>query len=156
MHSGSRTRWLRPAAQIAERAGFAEFTVMDHYFQMDALRSAEEPMLEAYTTLVYVAAVTERMRLGVLVSGVMYRYPRLLAKIVTTLDVLSGGRAIGYWRVVVRAGTGVGCARGSRQGAIRAAGGDAADLSADVERQQRALPGDALSNWRRRCACPRR
>src|SRR6478735_9613266 len=84
---------LVTAAQIAERAGFAEFTVMDHYFQMDALRSAEEPMLEAYTTLGYVAAVTERMRLGVLVSGVMYRYPGLLAKIVTTLDVLSGGRA---------------------------------------------------------------
>jgi alkanesulfonate monooxygenase SsuD/methylene tetrahydromethanopterin reductase-like flavin-dependent oxidoreductase (luciferase family) len=60
---------------------------------MDALGSADEPMLEAYTTLGYVAAVTKRIRLGVLVTGVMYRYPGLLTKIVTTLDVLSGGRA---------------------------------------------------------------
>ena len=65
---------------------------MDHYFQMDHAGSAAEPMLEAYTTLGYVAARTERMTLGVLVSGVMYRHPGLLAKIVTTLDVLSGGR----------------------------------------------------------------
>jgi F420-dependent oxidoreductase-like protein len=84
---------LCAAARIAEQADFAEFTVMDHYFQMEALRSADEPMLEAYTTLGYVAALTERMRLGVLVTGVMYRYPGLLAKIVTTLDVLSAGRA---------------------------------------------------------------
>jgi F420-dependent oxidoreductase-like protein len=84
---------LGAAARIAEQAGFAEFTVMDHYFQMDALGSADEPMLEAYTTLGYVAALTERMRLSVLVTGVMYRYPGLLAKIVTTLDVLSAGRA---------------------------------------------------------------
>ena len=81
------------AAKLAEQAGFAEFTVMDHYFQMEHAGSADEPMLEAYTTLGYVAALTERMRLGVLVTGVMYRYPGLLAKIVTTLDVLSGGRA---------------------------------------------------------------
>ena len=66
---------------------------MDHFFQMEALAPAEEPMLEAYTTLGYVAAQTQRMTLGVLVTGVMYRYPGLLAKTVTTLDVLSGGRA---------------------------------------------------------------
>jgi F420-dependent oxidoreductase-like protein len=84
---------LGAAAKIAEEAGFAEFTVMDHYFQMDARGSADEPMLEAYTTLGYVAALTKRIRLGVLVTGVMYRYPGLLTKIVTTLDVLSGGRA---------------------------------------------------------------
>jgi F420-dependent oxidoreductase-like protein len=84
---------LGEAAAIAEQAGFAEFTVMDHYFQMEAVAAADEPMLEAYTTLGYVAALTQRMRLGVLVTGVMYRYPGLLAKIVTTLDVLSGGRA---------------------------------------------------------------
>ena len=64
---------------------------MDHYFQMEFTTSAEEPMHEAYTTLGYLAAKTERMTLGVLVTGVMYRYPGLLAKIVTTLDVLSGG-----------------------------------------------------------------
>ncbi|MBY8856524.1 LLM class F420-dependent oxidoreductase [Nocardia sp. CA2R105] len=84
---------LARTAQIAEQAGFAEFTVMDHYFQMELRGTADEPMLEAYTTLGYVAALTERMRLAVLVTGVMYRYPGLLAKIVSTLDVLSGGRA---------------------------------------------------------------
>src|SRR6478672_3783170 len=65
---------------------------MDHYFQMEQAGSADEPMLEAYTTLGYVAALTRRMTLGVLVTGVMYRHPGLLAKIVTTLDVVSGGR----------------------------------------------------------------
>ncbi|WP_036375693.1 LLM class F420-dependent oxidoreductase [Micromonospora sp. ATCC 39149] len=84
---------LAETATLAEQAGFASFTVMDHYFQMEAQAPAEEPMLEAYTTLGYVAALTRRMTLGVLVTGVMYRYPGLLAKIVTTLDVLSGGRA---------------------------------------------------------------
>ncbi|MEV2237192.1 TIGR03560 family F420-dependent LLM class oxidoreductase [Micromonospora sp. NPDC049891] len=84
---------LARTAEIAEEAGFSAFTVMDHYFQMEGMASAEEPMLEAYTTLGYLAARTERMTLGVLVTGVMYRYPGLLAKIVTTLDVLSGGRA---------------------------------------------------------------
>ncbi|MBW4701646.1 MULTISPECIES: LLM class F420-dependent oxidoreductase [unclassified Micromonospora] len=84
---------LIETATIAEEAGVASFTVMDHYFQMEAMAPAEEPMLEAYTTLGFVAARTSRMTLGVLVTGVMYRYPGLLAKIVTTLDVLSGGRA---------------------------------------------------------------
>ncbi|MEW2144281.1 LLM class F420-dependent oxidoreductase [Micromonospora vinacea] len=84
---------LSQTAAIAEQAGVASFTVMDHFFQMDAVFAAEEPMLEAYTTLGYVAAMTQRMTLGVLVTGVMYRYPGLLAKTVTTLDVLSGGRA---------------------------------------------------------------
>jgi F420-dependent oxidoreductase-like protein len=84
---------LAEAARIAEDAGVSSFTVMDHFFQMEARVSADEPMLESYTTLGYVAAKTERMTLGVLVTGVMYRYPGLLAKTVTTLDVLSGGRA---------------------------------------------------------------
>jgi F420-dependent oxidoreductase-like protein len=84
---------LAETARVAEQAGFSTFTVMDHYFQMEHAGSAAEPMLEAYTTLGYVAATTERMTLGVLVTGVMYRHPGLLAKIVTTLDVLSEGRA---------------------------------------------------------------
>src|SRR6266511_1006552 len=84
---------LADTAQVAEQAGVSSFTVMDHYFQMEQAAAAEEPMLEGYTTLGYVAGKTERMTLGVLVTGVMYRYPGLLAKIVTTLDVLSGGRA---------------------------------------------------------------
>ncbi|EKX64386.1 F420-dependent oxidoreductase family protein [Streptomyces ipomoeae 91-03] len=84
---------LAETARVAEQAGVASFTVMDHYFQMDALAPAEEPMLEGYTTLGYLAAVTERMTLGMLVTGVMYRYPGILAKTMTTLDVLSGGRS---------------------------------------------------------------
>ena len=83
---------LSETARIADEAGFSGFSVMDHYFQMEHTGSAAEPMLEAYTTLGHVAARTERMTLGVLVTGVMYRHPGLLAKIVTTLDVLSGGR----------------------------------------------------------------
>jgi F420-dependent oxidoreductase-like protein len=84
---------LTETARVAEQAGFSTFTVMDHYFQMEYAGSAAEPMLEAYTTLGHVAGRTERMTLGVLVTGVMYRHPGLLAKIVTTLDVLSLGRA---------------------------------------------------------------
>jgi F420-dependent oxidoreductase-like protein len=83
---------LRETAQIADQAGVHAFSVMDHFFQME-MAGAQEPMLEAYTTLGHVAALTERIQLGVLVTGVMYRYPGLLAKTVTTLDVLSGGRA---------------------------------------------------------------
>jgi F420-dependent oxidoreductase-like protein len=84
---------LAETARVADQAGISSFTVMDHFFQMEQAGSAAEPMLEGYTTLGYVAAVTERMTLGVLVTGVMYRYPGLLAKTLTTLDVLSGGRA---------------------------------------------------------------
>jgi F420-dependent oxidoreductase-like protein len=84
---------LAETARVAEQGGFATFTVMDHWFQMEQAGSAAEPMLEAYTTLGHVAALSERMTLGVLVTGVMYRHPGLLAKTVTTLDVLSGGRA---------------------------------------------------------------
>jgi F420-dependent oxidoreductase-like protein len=84
---------LAETARIAEQAGISSFTVMDHYFQMEGMAAADEPMLEGYTTLGYLAGRTERMTLGLLVTGVMYRYPGLLAKIVTTLDVLSGGRA---------------------------------------------------------------
>ena len=84
---------LGETARIADEAGLASLTVMDHFFQMEAVAPADEPMLEAYTALGFVAARTRRLTLGVLVTGVMYRYPGLLAKTVTTLDVLSGGRA---------------------------------------------------------------
>jgi F420-dependent oxidoreductase-like protein len=80
-------------AVAAEDAGCAWFTAMDHYFQMEQFSTAHDPMLEGYSVLNFVAAKTEKLRLGLLVSGVTYRYPGLLAKIVTTLDVLSGGRA---------------------------------------------------------------
>jgi F420-dependent oxidoreductase-like protein len=85
---------VRDTAEAAEAAGCTMFTCMDHYFQMEGFTRAEDPMLEGYTTLGYVAARTESMTLGLLVTGVSYRYPGLLAKIVTTLDVLSGGRAM--------------------------------------------------------------
>ncbi len=85
---------VRDTAEAAETAGCTMFTCMDHYFQMEAFTRAEDPMLEGYTTLGYVAGRTETMTLGLLVTGVTYRHPGLLAKIVTTLDVLSGGRAM--------------------------------------------------------------
>ena len=84
---------LTSLAQTAESIGVRTLSVMDHWFQMDRMWPAEEPMLEGYTTLGFVAAKTERLRVRLLVSGVTYRYPGLLAKTVTTLDVLSGGRA---------------------------------------------------------------
>jgi F420-dependent oxidoreductase-like protein len=80
-------------ARAADQGGFAAMTVMDHWFQMIPLGGSAEPMLEGYTTLGYLAGVTERMELGTLVTGVTYRHPALLAKTVATLDVLSQGRA---------------------------------------------------------------
>ncbi|WP_340318293.1 LLM class F420-dependent oxidoreductase [Rhizorhabdus argentea] len=80
-------------ARRAEALGIRALSFMDHYFQMDNVAPAEDPMLEGYTTLGFVAALTSRLRLRLLVTGVTYRYPGALAKIVTTLDVLSGGRA---------------------------------------------------------------
>ncbi len=85
---------LTETARVADQGGVAQFTVMDHWFQMEPLGGPPEPMLEGYTTLGYLAAVTERLRLSLLVTGVTYRHPGLLAKTVTTLDVLSGGRAM--------------------------------------------------------------
>ncbi|QOV40451.1 LLM class F420-dependent oxidoreductase [Streptomyces ferrugineus] len=84
---------LAAAGTAAEEAGVSWLSVMDHYFQMEFNDRAEDPMLEAYTTLGYLAAHTSTLRLGALVTGVTYRHPGLLAKIVTTLDLLSGGRA---------------------------------------------------------------
>jgi F420-dependent oxidoreductase-like protein len=84
---------LAATARAAEDGGADQFTLMDHWFQIAPIGAPNEPMLEGYTALGYVAAQTERMRLGLLVTGVTYRHPGLLAKIVTTLDVLSGGRA---------------------------------------------------------------
>jgi F420-dependent oxidoreductase-like protein len=84
---------LSDLAQTAEALGVRTLSVMDHWFQMEAFWPADEPMLEGYTSLSFVAARTERLRVRLLVGGVTYRHPGLLAKTVTTLDVLSGGRA---------------------------------------------------------------
>jgi F420-dependent oxidoreductase-like protein len=80
-------------ARTAEAVGVRTLSFMDHFFQMDMMAPAEDPMLEGYTALGFVAALTERLRMRLLVTGVTYRHPGLLAKTVTTLDVLSGGRA---------------------------------------------------------------
>jgi F420-dependent oxidoreductase-like protein len=84
---------LRRLGAAVEEAGVTDLTFMDHWFQMEQFAPASDPMLEGYTTLSYLAAHTEAVRLGLLVTGVTYRHPGLLAKVVTTLDVLSGGRA---------------------------------------------------------------
>jgi F420-dependent oxidoreductase-like protein len=81
------------AAQ-AEESGFDTVMVMDHFYQLPALGAPDQPMLEAYTLLGAIAARTSRVRLATLVTGNTYRNPALLAKIVTTLDVISGGRAL--------------------------------------------------------------
>ena len=80
-------------ARNAEAAGITRITVMDHFWQIRGVGPAEHEMLEAYTTLGFLAAHTQTVRLHTLVTGVIYRQPALLAKAVTTLDVLSGGRA---------------------------------------------------------------
>lgn len=81
-------------AQAAEKAGFDLVTVMDHFYQIRGVGPETEPMLEAYTTLAGIAGKTSRVKLGALVTGVTYRNPALLVKQVTTLDVISRGRAV--------------------------------------------------------------
>jgi F420-dependent oxidoreductase-like protein len=81
-------------ARNAEASGMASLWVMDHFFQISMVGPPEHEMLEGYTALAFAAGVTERIRLGTMVTGVTYRHPGVLVKTVTTLDVLSGGRAI--------------------------------------------------------------
>jgi len=84
---------LAEIARAAESAGFYSVWVMDHFFQIGMVGPYELDMLEGYTALGYLAAVTHRVKLGTMVTGVIYRYPGLLVKAMTTLDVLSGGRS---------------------------------------------------------------
>jgi len=84
---------LGRAAALAEQAGLSTVWVMDHFFQIPPIGPADQEMLEGYSLLSFLAGHTRRIRLGTLVTGVTYRHPGLLVKTVTTLDVLSGGRA---------------------------------------------------------------
>ena len=84
---------LARVARDADEAGFDSLWVMDHFFQIAPVGPVELDMLEAYTTLGFIAAHTSRARIGTMVTGVSYRHPGLLVKQVTTLDILSGGRA---------------------------------------------------------------
>jgi F420-dependent oxidoreductase-like protein len=77
----------------ADQGGLDSLWVMDHFFQIPTIGEASEPMLEGYSALAFAAGISERISLGTLVTGVTYRHPGILAKTVTTLDVLSGGRA---------------------------------------------------------------
>jgi F420-dependent oxidoreductase-like protein len=97
--------------QAAEKAGFDMITVMDHFYQIGVVGPEEEPMLEAYTALGALAMKTNRVMLGTMVTGVTYRNPAMLAKIVTTLDVISKGRAVmgigAAWNESEHAGYGI-------------------------------------------------
>jgi F420-dependent oxidoreductase-like protein len=98
-------------AQAAEKAGFDMVTVMDHFYQIGVVGSEEEPMLEGYAVLSALAMRTNKVLLGTMVSGVTYRNPAMLAKIVTTLDVISRGRAVlglgAAWNESEHAGYGI-------------------------------------------------
>jgi F420-dependent oxidoreductase-like protein len=85
---------LAAVVRAGDQAGFDSIAVMDHFFQIGAVGPTENDMLEAYTTLGFIAAHTEHAKLLTVVTGVLYRHPGLLAKAITTLDVLSGGRAV--------------------------------------------------------------
>ena len=85
---------LLSTATAAEDIGATMFTLADHFFQMEAVGRAEDPFLEGYTSLGYLAGRTTNITLALLVTGVTYRHPGLLAKTVTTLDVLSQGRSM--------------------------------------------------------------
>ena len=84
---------LAAIARAADDGGFASLWVMDHFFQIEIVGPAEQEMLEGYSALAWMAGLTERITLGTLVTGVTYRHPGILAKTVSTLDVLSGARA---------------------------------------------------------------
>jgi F420-dependent oxidoreductase-like protein len=84
---------LGQIARAADQAGFDAISVMDHFFQIGMVGPPEREMLESYTALAFMAGQTSRVKLGAMVTGVVYRHPGILVKTVTSLDVLSGGRA---------------------------------------------------------------
>ena len=137
---------LAAVAQAADAAGFEWIGVMDHLFQIPAFGPPELDMLEAYTTLGYLAAHTARAQLLTIAPAAIYRHPGVGAKIVTTLDVLSGG---GPGWASAPPGTSeealwLGSTLPAGRHALRATGGDGADLPADVARGRGTLRGQAL------------
>jgi F420-dependent oxidoreductase-like protein len=102
---------LRDLAVAADESGYTSLWVMDHFFQLPPLGGPKQPILEGYVTLGALAAVTKHVQLGTLVTGVTYRNPGVLAKMITTLDILSAGRAIlgigAAWYDVEHTGLGV-------------------------------------------------
>ncbi len=84
---------LAEIAQTADEGGFYSLWVMDHFFQINGVGPVEHEMLEGYSALNYLAGLTKNVKLGTMVTGIMYRYPGILVKTATTLDVLSGGRS---------------------------------------------------------------
>jgi alkanesulfonate monooxygenase SsuD/methylene tetrahydromethanopterin reductase-like flavin-dependent oxidoreductase (luciferase family) len=84
--------FLKKLITKAENSGFDSFCVMDHFHQIQFVGRPEEPMLEGWTVISMLAAITTKIKLGTLVTGIIYRYPSVLAKIAATLDVLSKGR----------------------------------------------------------------
>ncbi len=99
------------ASKEIDAAGFYSLWVMDHFFQINGIGPKEQEMLEGYSALSFAAALTERVKLGTLVTGITYRYPGILVKTATTLDVLSGGRAYfgvgAAWNEIEHRGLGV-------------------------------------------------
>src|SRR4029077_15161949 len=93
-HPASTASALADVARAAEESGFKSLWLMDHFLQIPQIGREWEDMLESYTTLGYLAGVTSRIRLGTLVTGVTYRNLAHLAKVVASLDVVSGGRAL--------------------------------------------------------------
>lgn len=92
-YPASLTDHLVGTAEAAEASGASWLTVQDHFIQMEQFRTAHDPMLESWTTLGFLAAHTERVKLGTVVTGITYRNPGILVKTATTLDVLSRGRS---------------------------------------------------------------
>ena len=92
-NSDSIAETLKEITQACEKGGFYSIWPMDHFFQISFHGPPEHEMLETYSTMAFMAGITKKMKIGALVTGVVYRYPGILAKTVTTLDVLSKGRA---------------------------------------------------------------
>src|SRR6184192_1316545 len=137
-------------AKAAEAAGFDLVTVMDHFYQIGGIGPETDPMLEAYTTLGAIARETTRVKLSTLVTGVVYRNPAVLAKQVTTLDVISNGRAMlgigAAWNESESRGYGIEFPPIRAHGAA-GRGGD--DREAHVHRGAGVLPGQALQRRER-------